>query len=733
MELLGLILRVALLVGLFIALRRVERWLHQHIFKVGWLATHNYQTTTILYYTFFLPGVVLHEVVYWLTAGVLNVRAEHSIQWPDAQEIGELKLNFVQISNRAAAWRKAIISISPLLAGIIATWFIAENILQITAAVAVMGSGELSAIAEGISVLTAAPNFWLWVYIIFTIANTMFPQIPKDLQGWRAMLLAAAAIFLALTVIGLGGEIFAVLSPTIDALIDTLLTTIIFLIVVDFVTVLILGTIEYMIERITGHSATFKGGKMYTMTREEAQEERRKERERERRRAERQRKAEEALPANVYALAFPIPGSPSEIPVTQLVTEEPSQEPRFSGSAVPEEEQDAAPTPTRPDDLAARIRMPKPHISTAGEDATEASEDEEPAAPTRPDFAAAIRRPTAPPQSTETDEEPADRPLAPTSFSRRPPLRLTDTENQTEPKSTENEEPARPAATRPPISLTPAQQAEQEQTEGETTPEPEQPAIPAVSRFGVRPPQPTNTEDDDDTDNKGEKLATPTTSRFGIRPPQPTSTQDDAVEDEVAEKESTWKRPAVKPFQSATPPPASDDDPTSDEDDDESLADMKPAAPKGVARPALSRFSARPFQPGKPEGDGEKEGETQSKSAAPRPTGFSSYVTPQPPKPRQNKFELDQEEDDDKPDAPRSSFRFGMTPLDRTTSPEADDDTKNTDEPQPEKPASSFGSSRPTIGASRPVFSEEDEDVYYEDEDEYYDEDDEEYLDYDDE
>ena len=83
-------------------MRRLERWLHQHMFKVGWLLTKNLQTTTILYYTFFLPGVVLHEFIYWLVAGILNVRAERAIAWPEAQAIAELKLNFIKLARNTS-------------------------------------------------------------------------------------------------------------------------------------------------------------------------------------------------------------------------------------------------------------------------------------------------------------------------------------------------------------------------------------------------------------------------------------------------------------------------------------------------------------------------------------------------------------------------------------------------------------------------------------------------------
>jgi len=358
-------------VGLFILLRRIERWLHQHIFKVGWLITQSYQTTTILYYTFFLPGVILHEVIYWLAAGMLNVRAEHAIQWPEPQEVGELKLNFVQLSSRAGSHRKAIISMTPLLAGLVIIWVIANNIFQITAVIETMSGGELNAVATGFGQLTGTPDFWLWVYFIFTISNTMFPTIPKDLRGWRSILGGGVAIALVLAVIGLGGEIFSALQSPLSNVINVLQITFLLLMGIDVLMVLALGTIEYAIERFTGRSATFRRGKMITMTREEAIEERQKERERQRRRAERARRraAADSGPTSIYALSLPVPGAPGDVATTE-----------FETGDSPQTIQD------REEDLAARISIPT--RETSGPTTDEHDEDK----PIRPDDTEAAKQ-----------------------------------------------------------------------------------------------------------------------------------------------------------------------------------------------------------------------------------------------------------------------------------------------------------------------------------------------------
>jgi hypothetical protein len=337
---------------MFILLRRTERWLHQHIFKVGWLVTQNFQTTTILYYTFFLPGVVLHEVVYWLAAGIFNVRAERKIEWPEPQEIGELKLNFVELPSRTSTYQKALISIMPLLVGIVSIWLIANNVFDIQTAFDIMSTGELRDVAAGFGELTSAPDFWLWLYLVFTIANTMYPHIPKDLQGWRTILGAVLVVTLVLLVIGLGGEIFEALTTPLSSLITVLQLMAVLLLGIDFIMVLILGTIEYTIERVTGNSATFRGGKMIVMTREEMIEEERKAREREQRRAERERRRRgeaQTTITSVYMLDFPIPGAPSDTFVTEVDIPEPEI------VATPP---DHTPPPANGDDIAMRINIP---------------------------------------------------------------------------------------------------------------------------------------------------------------------------------------------------------------------------------------------------------------------------------------------------------------------------------------------------------------------------------------
>ncbi|MDX1994869.1 MAG: hypothetical protein SF029_20970 [bacterium] len=329
-------------------LRQLERWLHQHIFKVGWLLTKNYNTTTVFYYTFFLPGIIVYEVVYWLAAGVLNVRADRAIAFPEKQEIGELRLTFVKLSKKAPAWKVNLISAAPLIAGILLIWLIATNILNVDDALRPPAGSTNFDLAVTLRQLLGTADFWLWTYFVFTIGNTMMPDA-SVLKVWRWVLWPMAGGVVLLFALGVGEEIVGeALSGPIARALNVLSTAFILIVVLNITAVGLLGAIESLVERITGDSATFKNGKMITMTRAEALKLRQEERQKAHQTARpagasggRQRQtAAPALPPgapSIYKFAFPIPAAPGQEPITQqaAVIVEPEKPPTLPGAERP--------------------------------------------------------------------------------------------------------------------------------------------------------------------------------------------------------------------------------------------------------------------------------------------------------------------------------------------------------------------------------------------------------------
>ncbi len=415
----NIVTSILVVAGLVILLRQFERWLHQHIFKVGWLLTQNYQTTTILYYTFFLPGILIHEIVYWLTAGILNVRADRAIQWPEKQEIGELHLKFVRISNRASPIRKAIITVAPLAVGVLIIWYVANNQFNINAVFNQMSSGRIDDVTRAIQSLTQTTDFWLWFYFIFTVSNTMFPSTTKDLRGWWIILGAILFVFFILFIIGIGNQLFSLITPPLLDILGSLSAILLVMIGMNLFMTMILGLIEAIVERATGHSATFKNGKMLTMTRAELKLFQQQERQRAQV-SKKQPQTERGAPS-IYHLPLPIPAGPGTEPVLETPTailgidsgKQPASPPLKAGNiSLDSDEQ----PPTRHEPL---IRLPiTEERSDDDNDDDEISSEEAPPstkslATPRPSF-------TAPIKSDESTKADVSSPFAPFNTSKPP-------------------------------------------------------------------------------------------------------------------------------------------------------------------------------------------------------------------------------------------------------------------------------------------------------------------------
>ncbi len=272
--------------------------------------TKNLQTTTILYYTFFLPGVVLHELIYWLVAGLLNVRAERAIAWPEAQAIAELKLNFIKLARNTGRIRVALISIAPLFGGLALIWLITNEVLNLDAIIATLRGGSFENIGAALSLLLSTPDVWLWVYLVFTIASTMMPD-RQALKGWRPILIGAGVLIGILFALGVAQEVFldTLATPIMDGL-NRLALTFIVVIAIDLLITGVLGTIEALMERVTGDSATFQNGKLIAMTREEMLRQREQTRAKQERQRQQPRTRAPAGPPSIYKLPLPIPDAP---------------------------------------------------------------------------------------------------------------------------------------------------------------------------------------------------------------------------------------------------------------------------------------------------------------------------------------------------------------------------------------------------------------------------------------
>ncbi|NLX09727.1 MAG: hypothetical protein GXY36_08740 [Chloroflexi bacterium] len=226
-----------------------EKWIHSHLYGVGWLLTNDQRSATALYYVILMPGVFLHEFTQWLMAGALNVATKRVVAWPEAQADGTLRLDFVQI--RRASWlQSAIIGAIPLITGTALIWVISNHILNLEDFIAALDTRDLALIGAAIQDLGSTPDFYLWLYLMFAISNGMFPT-PADRKGWPLLLGIFAACIAFLVVIGVGEVLLETFTGPVAHTVEVLTTAFGAVLTVEVLAIVAIGFLEEILERAT--------------------------------------------------------------------------------------------------------------------------------------------------------------------------------------------------------------------------------------------------------------------------------------------------------------------------------------------------------------------------------------------------------------------------------------------------------------------------------------------------
>ena len=239
-----------MLAGVLILLIYAEKWVHRHLYGVGWVLTNNKKSATALYYVLLLPGVFVHEFTQYLVAGALNVRIKRVIAWPEAQDNGTLRLNFITVQ-RASPLEKALIGAAPLAVGLALVWVISNYILNLENILAALSQGDLNRFAEAFRQLGRTPDFYLWLYLMFAIGNAMLPT-PADREGWPLVLGIFTGILAFLVAIGVGEVLLQTFTGPVAHGIELLATAFLTVLLVQIPAMVTIAILEMIIGRITG-------------------------------------------------------------------------------------------------------------------------------------------------------------------------------------------------------------------------------------------------------------------------------------------------------------------------------------------------------------------------------------------------------------------------------------------------------------------------------------------------
>jgi hypothetical protein len=119
-----------------------------------------------------------------------------------------------------------------------------------------LSTGDLPTILAGVNTMVATPDFWLWVYLIFSIANAMMPE-EHDAINWWMIAGALAAVTVFLLILDLGILLQAGLEGPFAQIARWLSLAFIIALAIDFLMMAIIWLLEVIFGRVLGRELEY--------------------------------------------------------------------------------------------------------------------------------------------------------------------------------------------------------------------------------------------------------------------------------------------------------------------------------------------------------------------------------------------------------------------------------------------------------------------------------------------
>ena len=195
-----------------LALNFLRDMLNRTIYRYLLRIFKNIRLTTYLFALVFLPGVALHEISHWIMAKILFVKTHQFSLIPEWIEDGTIRFGYVEMS-KTDRLRSALIALAPLLTGVGVILWLSFRHLHLDLVLQGMIELEWEMVKAGLKIFILTPDLFLWIYLLFTISNTMLPS-PSDRKAWVPLGAIFAVIYMVVVVISMG-------SPTSSLLVNS--------------------------------------------------------------------------------------------------------------------------------------------------------------------------------------------------------------------------------------------------------------------------------------------------------------------------------------------------------------------------------------------------------------------------------------------------------------------------------------------------------------------------------
>jgi len=242
-------------VAALVALALLERWIHQHLHGLAFLALGDADAALVLYALLLLPGVMLHELSHWVTAKLLGVKTAGVSVWPRRQRNGHIRLGSVTVQQADAA-RASLIGAAPLISGSLVVLGIGYWVFGVGVLGEALRGGDSRAIAAAVAATLRAPDMWVWLYLLFAVANAMLPSA-SDREAWPSVILFLALVVGLAYILGLSSWLIE-LEPLVMAGLRWLAVIFGMTLIADAPFVILIASAEWMLGALQGKRVYYK-------------------------------------------------------------------------------------------------------------------------------------------------------------------------------------------------------------------------------------------------------------------------------------------------------------------------------------------------------------------------------------------------------------------------------------------------------------------------------------------
>lgn len=178
----------------------MQRWINRHLQGLGLLLTGGSDSATMIYFLALLPGIVLHELSHWLLAILLRVPVGKLSLWPKKKRRGQVRLGSVSVG-ASDPLRASLIGVAPLVMGSLVILAVGQLVLGVSDLGRLLLHGTWTDLWGELVAYWRVPDFLLWLYLIFAIANAMLPS-ESDRAAWPMMGLFLAGVTAVFVLVG---------------------------------------------------------------------------------------------------------------------------------------------------------------------------------------------------------------------------------------------------------------------------------------------------------------------------------------------------------------------------------------------------------------------------------------------------------------------------------------------------------------------------------------------------